>query len=136
VLAVFTLSELGEAATVVGLWESDRETSIARRACLSGRHDSELRSFQRFMIQETSGPALLKIRHRNSDLRMLTSSKMDHDSRRGGYVENGSTKLWSAFSAFCCASALEYSTDTLAIATCTATVTDAPESALWHEAHS
>ena len=75
VLAVFTLSELGEAATVVGLGESNWETSTAKRACFSGRYDSQLRSFQRFMIQETSGPTLLKIRHRNSDLRMLTSSK-------------------------------------------------------------
>jgi hypothetical protein len=36
------------------------------------------------MIQETSE---LKIRHRDSGLRMLTSSKMDHDSRRDSYVE-------------------------------------------------
>lgn len=44
---------------------------------------------------------------------------MDHDSRHGGYVENGSAKLESTVTA------------TLAIATCTATITDAPESALW-----
>jgi hypothetical protein len=78
VLAVFTLSELGEAATGVGLGEGSWET--AKRACFSGWYDSEVRSFQRFMIQQTSGPALLKIRHRNSDLRILTSSKMGHDS--------------------------------------------------------
>jgi hypothetical protein len=77
-------AELGEA---VGLGESNWEASTAKHACFSGRSDSELRSFQRFMVQETSGRALLKIRHRDSGLRMLTSSKMDHDSRRDGYVE-------------------------------------------------
>jgi hypothetical protein len=133
VLAVFTLSELGEAATVVGLGESNWETSTAKRACFSGRSDSELSSFQRFMIQETSGPALLKIRHRNSDLRMLTSSKMDQDSRRGGYVENGSAKLWSAFSLLLRTS-VQYRY--LGNSHLHCHVTDALESALWHEAHS
>jgi hypothetical protein len=101
VFGLFTLSELGEAATVVGLGESNWETSTAKHACFSGRSDLESKSFQRFMLQETSEPALPKIRHRNSDLRMLMSSKMDHDSGHGGDVENGCAMLRNRPSVHC-----------------------------------